>query len=158
MPENPHEYTVRRWRADPQGMAEFNRFVTLLRDHGWVGSFGGSSDTCLDVGAHSYWMMGAPLSITVIINRKLTQHVPGEHPTSATITRGAYTASECLRRAGWAPAWTHPAGVRTVPAAPWRATPSSASGGSPPCRWPPRCAPASVDLRGWWAEVPRPAW
>ncbi|HEX5925043.1 MAG TPA: hypothetical protein VFY45_14525 [Baekduia sp.] len=114
MPENPHEYTVRRWRADPQGMAEFNRFVTLMRDHGWVGSFGASSYPCLDVGAHSYWMMGAPLSITVIINRKLTQHVPGEHPTSATITRGAHTASECLRRAGCAPAWTHPAGARTV--------------------------------------------
>jgi hypothetical protein len=120
-------------------MAAFDRLVMLMRDHGWVGSFGGSSYTYLDVGAHSYWTMGAPLSITVIINRKLTQHVPGEHPTSATITRGAHTASECLRRAGWASAWTQPAGVRT--AVRWRATPSSASGGSPSSCWPPRCAP-----------------
>ncbi len=66
MPENPHEYTVKKW-GEP---TEFEGVVTYIRQHGYEGKFGGRRYTYFDVGDHYYWTMGAPLEITIIINRK----------------------------------------------------------------------------------------
>lgn len=67
MPENPHEYTLRKlWRSDP----DFVRAVEFIRAHGYRNRFEGRSYTQLDVGEHTYWTMGAPVEETILINRK----------------------------------------------------------------------------------------
>jgi len=66
MPQNPHEYTLRKaWAGD----VSFDDVVTFIRDHGYQRRYGRRWYTCLDVGPHRYWTMGASLSATVLINR-----------------------------------------------------------------------------------------
>ena len=67
MPENPHEYTLRREWADD---ADFVRAVLFIRAHGYQNLFEGYWYTQLDVGGHTYWTMGAPVEETILINRK----------------------------------------------------------------------------------------
>ena len=67
MPENPHEYTLRReWAND----ADFVRAVLFIRAHGYQNLFEGSWYTQLDIDDHTYWTMGAPVEETILINRK----------------------------------------------------------------------------------------
>ena len=67
MPENPHEYTLRReWTSD----ADFVRAVLFIREHGYRNLFEGHWYTQLDVDEHTYWTMGAPVEETILINRK----------------------------------------------------------------------------------------
>ena len=67
MPENPHEYTLRReWASD----ADFVRAVLFIREHGYQNLFEGRWYTQLDIGEHTYWTMGAPVEETILINRK----------------------------------------------------------------------------------------
>ena len=73
MPDNPHEYTVRKnWKSDD----DFVFVVQYIRQHGYPGKFGGKTYTYLDAGGHFYWTMGAPINkadgspLTIIINRK----------------------------------------------------------------------------------------
>lgn len=66
MPENPHEYTLRKTWDD----ADFLRVVTFIRRCGYRQKFGKSWYTQLDVDDHFYWTMGAPLPMTILINRK----------------------------------------------------------------------------------------
>jgi len=67
MPENPHEYTLRReWPSD----ADFVRAVLFIREHGYQNLFEGRWYTQLDIGEHTYWTMGAPVEETILINRK----------------------------------------------------------------------------------------
>ena len=70
MADMPHSYVVRKkCRSDH----EFENFVMYVRKHGYKQKFGRVYYTYLDwpVGGvvHSYWSMGAPLPITIIINR-----------------------------------------------------------------------------------------
>ena len=75
MPENPHEYTLRReWASD----ADFVRAVLFIREHGYQNLFEGRWYTQLDVGEHTYWTMGAPVEETILINRKLVTHSGSE--------------------------------------------------------------------------------
>jgi hypothetical protein len=67
MPRNPHEYTLRR---DTSGAA-FDAAVRYIREHGRVEPFGGKPYKTLYSGDRKYWTMGAPLSDTILINRKL---------------------------------------------------------------------------------------
>jgi hypothetical protein len=67
MPDNPHEYTLRKlWRSD----ADFARAVLFIRAHGYQNLFEGRWYTQLDIGAHTYWTMGAPVEETILIDRK----------------------------------------------------------------------------------------
>jgi len=67
MPQNPHCYTLReRWGNDE----DFAWVVSYIREHGYVGRFGKTRYTYLDVNNHYYWTMGAKLDRTILINRK----------------------------------------------------------------------------------------
>jgi hypothetical protein len=67
MPSNPHWYTVRRkWARDE----DFAWVVEFIRRHGYKQRYGAGWYTVLDVNDHFYWTMGAPLPITILINRK----------------------------------------------------------------------------------------
>ena len=67
MPDNPHEYTLRRkWASD----TDFVHAVRFIREHGYRNLFEGRWYTQLDIGEHTYWTMGAPVEETVLIDRK----------------------------------------------------------------------------------------
>lgn len=65
-PQNPHEYTHRRW-GDPES---FERAVLHIREHGRQESYAGREYIVYDCGPHFYWTMGDELATTVILNRK----------------------------------------------------------------------------------------
>ncbi len=66
MPENPHEYTHRRNSLQ----ADFEAAVRYVREHGRLESYAGRPYKTLYFGDHKYWTMGAPLEVTILINRK----------------------------------------------------------------------------------------
>lgn len=68
MAHNPHWYALRRkWVA---GVMDFDTAVLIIRTLGYTQIYGRRSFRCLNVGKHFYWTMGAPLPITILINRK----------------------------------------------------------------------------------------
>jgi hypothetical protein len=67
MPHNPHEYTLRR---DTRG-ASFDAAVRYIREHGEIEMYWGKPYKTLYRDGHKYWTMGAPLDVTILINRKL---------------------------------------------------------------------------------------
>lgn len=96
MPDNPHEYTLRkRW----EDQAAFDRAVLGIRLLGYQTKFRGRSYTQLDVNDHYYWTMGAPVPATILINRKKRQ--PDTHPAPYDVAAGSYdavfTSPECAR-------------------------------------------------------------
>jgi len=70
MPKNPHWYALRKqWKpADT-----FDESVISIRYHGVVELFQKRPYTVFRMNAHKYWTMGAPLSDTLLINRKRLQ-------------------------------------------------------------------------------------
>jgi hypothetical protein len=66
MPQNPHEYTLRRNTTD----AAFEAAVRYVREHGVMEEFWGKPYRTLYFRDHKYWTMGAPLVETILINRK----------------------------------------------------------------------------------------
>jgi hypothetical protein len=70
MPHIPHSYVV---KAKCRDALEFERFVMHIRRHGYKGKFGKTTyvyfDWPVDGIVHQFWTMGAPLDITIIINR-----------------------------------------------------------------------------------------
>ena len=70
MPQNPHWYVVKDKCRDAH---EFERFVMHIRRHGYRTKFGRAwymyFDWAVDGVVHNFWTMGAPLGITIIINR-----------------------------------------------------------------------------------------
>jgi hypothetical protein len=85
MPRNRHEYTLRRETDD----ATFEAAVRFVRQHGVMETYGGKPYRVLYFGCHKYWTMGAPLEITILINRKRgpgCAEAPGA-PHSGTIPR-----------------------------------------------------------------------
>lgn len=78
MPENPHEYTVRKWCPDPPDQEAFEQFVKAIRFHGTDEMWKGYKYRYLDLDGFHYWTMGSPVSETIIINRK--QLPCGEEP------------------------------------------------------------------------------
>jgi len=71
MPQNPHEYTLRKEKD-----VEFENAVIYIRENGKPRTFKGRRYICLDCGVHQYWTMGNPLPETILINRALV-HSPG---------------------------------------------------------------------------------
>ena len=66
MPQNPHDYTLRR-QAAPE---DFERAVRYVREHGRMEQFWGKPYKVLYSGEYKYWTMGAPMADTILINRK----------------------------------------------------------------------------------------
>jgi len=67
MPENPHEYTLRKlWQHDKN----FVRAVKFIRKYGYVYRFRGRPYIQFDINEHFYWTMGDPIDKTILINRK----------------------------------------------------------------------------------------
>ncbi len=88
MPDNPHEYTLRKRWAD---QADFDFAVQAIRDLGYRAKFKGRYYTQLDVNDHYYWTMGAPLPSTILINRKKRQ--PDTHPAPYDAAASGYDAA-----------------------------------------------------------------
>ena len=65
MPKWPHEYIVRE-RVDEE---MFVRLVKHIRANGYPGRFYKNKITYYEEDGMVYWTMGAPLRITIIINR-----------------------------------------------------------------------------------------
>lgn len=66
MPQNPHEYTLRRNARKEV----FEAAVRYVREHGRMERFRGRPYRTLYLDEHKYWTMGAPLADTILINRK----------------------------------------------------------------------------------------
>src|SRR5262245_29448861 len=71
MPQQPHEYTVRRFDDPPEDQTLFAEAVAFIRARGECRKFEptGKNTVYLDVDARQYWTMGAPVEETIIINR-----------------------------------------------------------------------------------------
>lgn len=70
MPENPHEYTLRKTWGDE---GAFARVVEFIRAHGETERYPPGSRNrykVLVLGGHKFWTMGWPVDKTILINRK----------------------------------------------------------------------------------------
>lgn len=65
---SPHEYLVKN-KLSEEDQKIFEEFVLFIREHGVRKRYKRSFYTHYDLDGRSYWTMGAPLEITVIINR-----------------------------------------------------------------------------------------
>lgn len=74
MPLTPHEYTLKKWKAELAG--EFEWLVVEIREYGYQATFKGRRYVYLKVGAFAYWTMGAPVADTILINRAAVNVVP----------------------------------------------------------------------------------
>ncbi len=66
MPENPHEYTLRKNAAS----AAFVAAVRYIREHGTLEMYRGRPYKTLYFRDHKFWTMGYPVQETELINRK----------------------------------------------------------------------------------------
>lgn len=66
---SPHEWLCKDKLEREEEKQEFEYFVTFIREHGCRKKFKKSFYTHFDLDGFSYWTMGAPLEITIIINR-----------------------------------------------------------------------------------------
>jgi hypothetical protein len=66
MPENPHEYTLRKNASG----SIFEAAVRYIREHGTLEMFRGRPYKTLYFRDHKFWTMGYPLQETELINRK----------------------------------------------------------------------------------------
>jgi hypothetical protein len=82
MPQNPHEYTMRKWL--PELEETFVWFVELIRRVGQVEMWGGRPYTYLDIDGNHYWTMGSPIDETILINRKTLTDPDAPSPTLKT--------------------------------------------------------------------------
>jgi hypothetical protein len=67
----PHWYTLRKEPAPDEGEGDLDRFVVLLREHGYDRLYYGKTFRSIVIGEHYYWTMGAPLPETILVNRAL---------------------------------------------------------------------------------------
>jgi hypothetical protein len=65
MPEQPHEYTLRK-EHDP---ATFEAAVAFIREHGDRRRWGRHTHTYYDLDGRTYWTLGWPVEQTVVLNR-----------------------------------------------------------------------------------------
>ena len=70
MPKWPHEYIVRK-NVDEK---MFLSLVNFIRENGYIGHFYSKEITYYDHNEHTYWTMGEPLDVTIIINRALKEN------------------------------------------------------------------------------------
>lgn len=73
MPKCPHWYTLRKqWKVE----GEFEWFVAFIRGFGVVETYAGMRHVYFYDGDFKYWTMGAPLAVTILVNR--AKSVPPE--------------------------------------------------------------------------------
>jgi len=65
--DGSHQYTLASWNNELTDV--FKKFVTHIRQHGYIDKFIGVEYTYFNVGDYQYWSMGAPLEETILINR-----------------------------------------------------------------------------------------
>ena len=66
-PKNPHYYALRKkWEAD----VPFDILLLFIRNYGYNTIFRGWNYRNLDIDNFTYWSMGAPSSLSILINRK----------------------------------------------------------------------------------------
>ena len=65
----PHEYTIRNWEPDKD--SEFAFFVMFIRKYGYPERFFRKIHIYYELDGFKYWTMGAPLEITIVINRAI---------------------------------------------------------------------------------------
>lgn len=73
MPQYPHWYTLRKNWTGPM---PWENVVQFLRDDGRRGRFNGRRNTYWTFQGMRYWSMGAPLGITILINRDHDRPAP----------------------------------------------------------------------------------
>lgn len=76
MPQNPHEYCVKKKCPDPRA---FEQFVHHINRNGYEQLYVNRVYICFDFGEHFYWTMDRQLARTVLINRKLLSQ-KGDRP------------------------------------------------------------------------------
>jgi hypothetical protein len=86
MPQNPHEYTLRRNASKK----DFDAAVRYIREHGVLEQYRGFPYKTLYFEEHKYWTMGFPLHETILINRK--PHTADIAKRSRRMERRAYGA------------------------------------------------------------------
>lgn len=69
MPSNPHEYTLKKWKAESS--CEFEWLVREIREYGYQETFNGRRYVYLKVEGYVYWTMGEPMADTILINRAI---------------------------------------------------------------------------------------
>jgi hypothetical protein len=79
MPWAPHEYLVRR-NVDND---KFVGLVKLIREKGERRKWGRYRSVYFDLDGWSYWTMGAPVAITIIVNRAKIGSTQGDPPAKA---------------------------------------------------------------------------
>jgi hypothetical protein len=90
MADNPHCYTLRKhWGKD----MDFDWAVQYIRDNGYKHEYCGRAYTQLDLNSHFYWTMGAPISETILINRKV-RALPSEYDTIAPRYDGLFCGKD----------------------------------------------------------------
>ena len=99
MPLVPHEYVVRR-NVDND---KFIGFVKLVRAEGEIRPWGRYRHTYLDIDGWCYWTMGAPLVVTIILNRaKLNEEgktaPPPPPPPKAPPSKRSQSTSTSTKR------------------------------------------------------------
>ena len=63
----PHEYTIREWLPEQEN--DFVKAIKLIRAHGVPENFYKKVHIYLYFNDLKYWTMGAPIDVTVVINR-----------------------------------------------------------------------------------------
>ena len=67
--KSPHEYI--NCTAYHSRREDFERAVTFIRENGEAEMYYRKEFTVYKIGGHKYWTMGAPMSVTRILNRSL---------------------------------------------------------------------------------------
>jgi len=93
MPDNPHEYALRKRWCPPD---TFDGTVNVIRQLGSVEKFRGSPYTVLQINEHIYWTMGAPVRSTILINRKRVS-APAAYDPIAKIYDDLFQDAESLQ-------------------------------------------------------------
>lgn len=91
MPQNPHEYTLRKNWHQPE---DWEAVVQFIRDHGYRIKFGKVWYKVLDINGMRYWTMGAPLKITILINRAKLETSDSPYDTIAPLYDGMWSSPE----------------------------------------------------------------
>ena len=73
VPEHPHQYTIRGKTiagVEPPDVAEHDRMIEHIAEHGYQGRFQGRAYTYVDVDGHTYWASRGIYQPHPIINRR----------------------------------------------------------------------------------------
>lgn len=70
MPDSPHWYTLRKKWNQP---LDWEAVVQFIRDNSYREKYGKAWYKKMNINGHKYWTMGAPLPITILINKAVIE-------------------------------------------------------------------------------------